>query len=33
VRLYKELSDVERAFASLKDIIDMRPIYHRTSES
>jgi transposase len=30
VRLYKELSDVERAFASLKDIIDMRPIYHRT---
>jgi len=30
VRLYKELSDVERAFASLKDIIDMRPIYRRT---
>jgi len=30
VRLYKELSDVERAFASLKDIIEMRPIYHRT---
>jgi transposase len=26
----KELSDVERAFASLKDIIGMRPIYHRT---
>ena len=32
VRLYKELSDVERAFASLKDVIDMRPIYHRTDD-
>jgi transposase len=30
VRLYKELSDVERAFANLKDVLDMRPIYHRT---
>ena len=30
VQLYKELSDVERAFASLKDVIDMRPVYHRT---
>ena len=30
VRLYKELSEVERAFANLKDVIDMRPIYHRT---
>jgi transposase len=30
VRLYKELSDVERAFACLKDVIDMRPIYHHT---
>ena len=30
VRLYKELSDVERSFANLKDVIDMRPIYHRT---
>jgi transposase len=30
VRLYKELSEVERAFADLKDVIDMRPIYHRT---
>jgi transposase len=29
VRLYKELSEVERAFANLKDVIDMRPIYHR----
>jgi transposase len=30
VRLYKQLTDVERAFANLKDVIDMRPIYHRT---
>jgi transposase len=30
VRLYKELSEVERAFADLKDVLDMRPIYHRT---
>src|SRR5262249_43042885 len=30
VRLYKELSEVERAFANLKDVIDMRSIYHRT---
>jgi len=29
VRLYKELSEVERAFASLKDVLDMRPIYHQ----
>jgi hypothetical protein len=26
VRLYKELTDVERAFANLKDVLDMRPI-------
>ena len=32
VRLYKELSEVERAFANLKDVIDLRPIYHRTDE-
>jgi transposase len=31
VRLYKELSEVERAFANLKDVIDMRPIYHRSN--
>jgi transposase len=31
VRLYKELSEVERAFANLKDVLDMRPIYHRTA--
>jgi transposase len=30
VRLYKDLAEVERAFANLKDVIDMRPIYHRT---
>ena len=32
VQLYKELSEVERAFSNLKDVIDMRPIYHRTRE-
>lgn len=31
VRLYKELSDVEHAFATLKDVIDMRPVYHQTA--
>lgn len=30
VRIYKELSEVERAFAKLKDVIEMRPIYHQT---
>jgi transposase len=30
VRLYKELSEVERAFSNLKDVLDMRPVYHRT---
>jgi transposase len=30
VRLYKQLSEVERAFADLKDVLDMRPIYHQT---
>ena len=30
VQIYKELSDVERAFASLKDVLEMRPIYHQT---
>ena len=32
VRLYKELSEVERAFASLKDVLDMRPVYHQTGD-
>src|SRR5215472_886998 len=31
VALYKELSEVERAFANLKDVLDMRPIYHPTA--
>jgi transposase len=30
VRLHKELSQVERPFADLKNILDVRPIYHRT---
>lgn len=29
VSAYKELSEVERAFRCLKDVIEMRPIYHR----
>jgi transposase len=29
VQEYKELSEVERGFRILKDVIDMRPIYHR----
>jgi transposase len=32
VRLYKQLADVERCFANLKDVIDMRPIYHQTKQ-
>jgi transposase len=32
VRIYKELSEVERAFASLKDVIEMRPIYHQRDD-
>jgi transposase len=32
VQLYKELSEVERAFANLKDVIDLRPIYHRSDD-
>ena len=30
VVLYKSLSQVERAFSNLKDVIDMRPIHHKT---
>jgi transposase len=30
VTIYKELSEVERAFANLKDVIEMRPIYPQT---
>jgi transposase len=29
VALYKELSDVEQGFRQLKDVLEMRPIYHR----
>ncbi len=32
VKIYKELSEVERAFRSLKDVIEMRPIYHQRDE-
>ena len=32
VAVYKELSEVERAFAKLKDVIEMRPIYHRKAD-
>jgi hypothetical protein len=32
VCLYKDLADVERCFANLKDVIDVRPIYHRTKD-
>ena len=30
VSMYKGLSEVERAFANLKDVIEMRPMYHQT---
>jgi DDE family transposase len=29
VEAYKDLSEVERSFRQLKDLIEMRPIYHR----
>jgi transposase len=29
VALYKELSDLERGFRQMKDVLAMRPIYHR----
>jgi transposase len=32
VSLYKDLSEVERAFCNLKDVIEMRPIYHQTDK-
>jgi len=32
VPLYKQLSDVEWAYRDLKDIIQLRPIHHRTDE-
>ena len=30
VEIYKALSEVERAFSGLKDVLEMRPIYHQT---
>lgn len=30
VKVYKELSEIERAFCELKDVLEMRPIYHQT---
>ena len=30
VQIYKSLSEVEMAFRNLKDVIEMRPIYHQT---
>lgn len=32
VRVYKELSEVERAFSRMKDVIEMRPIFHKKDE-
>jgi transposase len=32
VQAYKDLSEVERAFCSLKDVIEMRPIYHQKAD-
>jgi len=32
VRMYKELSEVERGFRCLKDVLQMRPIYHRRED-
>jgi len=32
VEVYKDLSEVERAFSGLKDIIEMRPIYRQTAD-
>ena len=30
VGMYKQLSEVERGFRSLKDVLEMRPIYHKS---
>ena len=32
VEIYKQLSEVERAFSELKDVIEMRPIYHQKAQ-
>src|SRR6516164_9859014 len=31
VEVYKDLSEVERAFSGLKDVLEMRPLYHQTA--
>lgn len=31
VRIYKELTEVERGFRHLKDVLALRPIYHRVA--
>jgi len=32
VQMYKELSEVERGFRCLKDVLEMRPIYHKSEQ-
>ena len=32
VQIYKSLNEVEMAFRSLKDVLEMRPIYHQTPQ-
>lgn len=32
VRIYKELSEVERAFARMKDVLELRPIFHQKDD-
>jgi transposase len=32
VRMYKELSEVERGFRCMKDVLEMRPIYHKSEQ-
>ena len=32
VKQYKELSEVERGFRSMKDVLELRPIFHRKAE-
>lgn len=32
VQAYKQLAEVERGFRNLKDVLELRPIYHRSQE-
>jgi transposase len=32
VQTYKQLTDVERGFREIKDVIDLRPVYHRSKQ-